>query len=97
MSRAELDVVLCYDVAADGRRNRLHKRLQQWMRPVQYSVMEARLHPNQLDAIRRTVVSIIDPEVDSVRIYVLCGACRNSTLLLGTAEPLPDPKQPVMF
>jgi CRISPR-associated protein Cas2 len=97
MARPDLDVLLCYDITKNSRRTKLHKRLQKWLQPVQLSVMEGRIHPRHLPALLGLVQRTIDPEADSVRIYLLCGGCRTSTMLMGTAQPLPDPTDPVVI
>jgi hypothetical protein len=48
-----------------------------------------------LDHVLALVRRTVDLEVDTVRIYVLCRGCRGSTLLLGTAEPVPDDRDPL--
>ncbi len=82
-------LVLCYDVVSDARRNRLHKGLKGFLRPVQKSVFEGwlppRRYPRLLSLVRRT----IDHQTDTVRVYHLCRACQTLSELIGTAESVP--------
>jgi CRISPR-associated protein Cas2 len=86
-------LIVCYDVVADKRRNRLFKRLKGYLEPVQKSVFEGRLPERRLDALRSLILETIDPRVDTVRIYSLCNGCRGLVELIGTAAPVPDPAQ----
>ncbi|MFH1464724.1 MAG: CRISPR-associated endonuclease Cas2 [Pseudomonadota bacterium] len=88
-------VVLCYDVEDNRRRGRLQRRLKRYLLPVQKSVFEGELKHGLLDQVLGLVRRTVDLEVDTVRIYVLCRGCRASTLLLGTAEPVPDDRDPL--
>lgn len=90
-------VLVAYDVPDDGRRARLHRRLKGLLTPVQRSVFEGEIHPRHgLVRLRRIVLGRIDPAEDDVRIYVLCAGCRGSTILLGRARRVPDPRDPIV-
>jgi CRISPR-associated protein Cas2 len=89
-----MHVVLCYDVAKNRRRARLFRRLKRYLAPVQKSVFEGRLDPTKLDRLLGLVQREIDMETDTVRIYLLCGGCRSSSLLVGTARPCLDDDDP---
>jgi CRISPR-associated protein Cas2 len=96
MEVALMVVILCYDIPSDRRRGKLYRQLRGRMLGVQKSVFEAELTPRQLDAVKRTVLDIIDPRVDDVRVYLLCGGCVHNTLLLGRAIHRPDPRDPIV-
>ena len=96
MGSSDLYVVVAYDVVADGRRQRLRKRLKRYLTPVQESVLEGPIHPKQLATITRVVQEEIQPTVDDVRIYLLCPACAQSTILLGRARPVPQEHDPIL-
>lgn len=88
--------MLCYDVVGDGRRAKLYKKLQGFLRPVQRSVFEGRLPERRWDPLLRVVNGIIDPTEDSVRIYRLCGGCAGVVTHLGVSPVLPDPGEPIV-
>jgi len=89
-------LLLCYDVVDDNRRNRLHKRLKGYLRPVQKSVFEGRVPGHRYGGLLRVVQGAIDHQTDTVRIYHLCGGCRRLIELVGTAEPVPQEAEDVV-
>ncbi|MCA9572635.1 MAG: CRISPR-associated endonuclease Cas2 [Myxococcales bacterium] len=90
-------IVLTYDVVEDARRTRLFKRLKAYLLPVQKSVFEGRANARVLATVESLALGLIDPETDTVRIYVLCGACGARVRHLGTAAPVPEPGTPLVF
>ena len=88
-------LVICYDIPCDKRRTQLQKRLKGWLHPVQKSVFEGEIPPRRLDRLLAMVRHRVDLETDDVRVYVLCGGCRVSTLLLGRARPVPSDRDPI--
>lgn len=84
-----MHLVVCYDVVSDPRRDRLHKGLKGFLRPVQKSVFEGQLPPRRYPALLALVDRCIDHETDTVRIYNLCGGCQGLMDLIGTAAPDP--------
>ena len=95
MSKAHY-AVLCYDISENRRRGRLQRKLKRYLVPVQKSVFEGPLGARQLERIVSLVEETIDLDTDTVRLYLLCGACRASTILIGTAHPLPDEREPIL-
>ncbi len=89
-------VILAYDIPSDRRRGRLHRRLRGWLEPVQKSVFEGELPARELPRLQAVVRHHIDEREDDVRIYLLCGGCASSTLLLGRARRPPDPRDPII-
>lgn len=89
--------MVCYDVVKDRRRDKLHHRLKEHLIPVQKSVFEGELDRTGLKAVERVVERTIDPETDTVRIYVLCGACLSAIRLHGTSETVPGRGAPRIF
>lgn len=85
-------VVVCYDISEDTKRTRLYKWMQGYGTPVQRSVFECELRPAELDRVRRYLRRITDPQVDAVRLYILCEACaRKVEVVAGRhREELPD-------
>ncbi|MCA9558777.1 MAG: CRISPR-associated endonuclease Cas2 [Myxococcales bacterium] len=82
-------LVLCYDVVSDARRDRLHRKLKGYLRPVQKSVFEGHLPDARYPRLLSMVDGTIDPTTDTVRVYHLCRGCIGRMDLIGTAEPLP--------
>ena len=67
--------VIAYDISVDKRRTRLHNALLDFGTPVQYSVFECWVTPDELKRMRARVNKIIRPNKDHVRYYYLCAAC----------------------
>jgi CRISPR-associated protein Cas2 len=89
-------LVLAYDVVGDGRRQRLHDRLKGFLRPVQKSVFEGHLPESRWDELLALVHAEVDHAEDSVRVYVLCGACAGATVHVGVSAVVPGPDEPVI-
>ena len=79
-------VVVSYDIPDDRRRLRLAKVLEGYGERVQYSVFECNLTARQYDELRKEVVEVINNREDSVRVYHLCRACRESVEVIGCGE-----------
>lgn len=76
------------DPAGDRRRTRLARRLEALGLRVQHSVFELDIDPLKLPSVCQTLCECIDPEVDSVRIYPLCGTCNAKVTMLGISAVL---------
>jgi CRISPR-associated protein Cas2 len=68
-------VLVVYDISVDKRRTKLHTALLDFGTPVQYSVFESWLTPEQWKKLKARVRKIIRPRKDHVRYYWLCAAC----------------------
>lgn len=77
-------LVVCYDIVEDRRRNRLLRKMREYLSHVQKSVFEGELADDRLQSLRRMVLDEIDPAQDTVRIYHLCARCVPLTEVLGT-------------
>jgi CRISPR-associated protein Cas2 len=73
-------VVVCYDISHDKRRQILHRRLKNFGRPIQYSVFECLLSEQAFVQLQKTVLRIVNPKEDLVRIYKLCRSCEPSII-----------------
>ncbi len=71
--------VVVYDISDDKRRTRLHKRLQDFGSPVQYSVFECLIDDAGLERMKKMILRTIKQRQDQVRIYFLCDACLKKT------------------
>ena len=89
-------VVVTYDIPDDSRRSKLQRRLRGWLHPVQRSVFEGEIPPRSLPKLVRVVEGCTWADQDDVRIYVLCGGCCGSTLLMGRARRVPGRQDPVV-
>lgn len=81
--------VISYDIPEDKRRTKLHRILEGFGDPVQFSVFEAKLTPKTRERMIRLVEKIINTKEDKVRIYYLCASCREKIKLLGSSEKKP--------
>lgn len=89
-------LVLCYDIANAKRRTRLFKRLKGFLTPVQESVFEGDLPDARWGELLRVVNRCIRADEDTVRIYMICQRCQGGAVLLGTAEKLRAPGEPII-
>ena len=77
-------MVVAYDVVDDYNRAQLAKFLKGYLEHVQKSVFEGEVAERRLGGLRMGIQRRIDRRVDSVRLYELCGRCRELTEILGT-------------
>ncbi len=85
-------VLISYDISDDRRRTRLAHRLEDFGRRVQLSVFECWLEPTGIAELEAATAREIDPEVDSLRLYLLCGQCHPRVRILGVGELTHDPE-----
>ena len=67
--------VIVYDISVDRRRTKLHKVLLDFGTPVQYSVFECWVTPDEFKRLKTRVNKVIRPNKDHVRYYHLCALC----------------------
>ena len=83
---------VCYDIADDGRRERLAKVLLDFGKRVEESVfhchVDGMLAEEMVGRIRRT----IDEAFDKVHVLPLCQACAEKIVTCGIAGQDPDPE-----
>jgi len=89
-------IVVVYDISNDRRRVKLHNLLKDYGSPVQYSVFECLLEPKQETAMKKRVVKLIKPKVDSVRFYHLCAACVKQIEVPGAKVALTEPPDAIV-
>ena len=68
-------VVVAYDISDDGRRRRMHRLLEGYGTPVQYSVFECWMSRQQRARLAQAAGRIIKGDLDQVRYYTLCERC----------------------
>jgi CRISPR-associated protein Cas2 len=85
-------VVISYDVPDDKRRLKVAKLLLDFgATRVQRSVFECHLAAPHLERLRARLAKLHRAEEDSIRIYSLCESCRPKAVLIGLAQPTPEP------
>lgn len=86
--------LIIYDLpdtkAANKRRTRLHKLLSGYGKWTQYSVFECFLTAAQFAKLQIQLEKLINPQEDSVRIYVLDASAVKRTLTYGSDKPRPE-------
>lgn len=83
--------VVAYDIADDRRRAKIARYLEAMGGRVQGSVFEAYLTVGELEKLLRKVTKVMCEGEDSVRVYLLCGACREKVRAVGRGQVTPPP------
>jgi CRISPR-associated protein Cas2 len=86
-------VLICYDVntetnAGQKRLYKVSKQCQNYGQRVQNSVFECIIDGGQLRMLKEDLITIMDIEKDSIRIYHLGDENHNRTEHLGAKKPL---------
>ena len=79
--------LIAYDIRESGRLVRLHKRLKDWGRPVQFSVFEALLTGTETEAMWTMVGETIDQTEDWVVLYRLSRPFDEAVRHIGNYDP----------
>ena len=85
--------LIAYDVATtnlEGRRRlrKVARACEDYGQRVQYSVFECLVEPEQWLLLHRTLLEIIDPREDSLRIYPLDENARRRIEHVGVKDPI---------
>lgn len=80
--------IITYDLSDDKRRTKLHKLLKGYGQWTQYSVFECFLTDKEWVRLRHELDDLCDDTEDSVRIYRVCGTCRESVETIGGSKPV---------
>jgi CRISPR-associated protein Cas2 len=83
--------LLAYDIRDDKRRSKIARLMEAYGERVQYSVFEAYLTPLELDKVLKRVRKFLKMDEDSLRIYLLCQACRVKVQKLGCGQSAVPP------
>lgn len=83
-------VLITYDIEKDRTRTRLAHRLKDFGRRVQYSVFEADITEHELPRLRRRLARVKLGEHDSIRLYRICGECKQDIQIWGIGEVTQD-------
>ena len=84
--------LIAYDIPDDRRRQQIARLCESVADRVQYSVFEAYLTPNELEKLLRTAARRMNEEEDSLRVYLLCAACRGKVITRGQGKITPPPQ-----
>jgi CRISPR-associated protein Cas2 len=85
-----MQYVISYDIADDGRRNRLASALLDFGARVQESVFVANLDDELAAKMMERVAKLIDEQWDRVHIFELCQSCAGRTRVFGSGEVIKD-------
>jgi CRISPR-associated protein Cas2 len=84
--------VVSYDVPDDKRRLKMAKLLLDFGAVrVQCSVFECHLTDSHMERLRQRLARLHNAQEDNIRIYRLCEGCRPKAILIGSAQPTPEP------
>lgn len=83
--------VVSYDIVEDRRRTKALKLLKGYGTHVQYSVFECDLDDGQLLRLQAELLDLVDPLLDSVRIYQLDAKAVRRIQILGIGRVTVDP------
>jgi len=83
-------VLISYDISENKPRNKAAKLLVDYGLRVQKSVFECIINETQYNTIKDTLIELIDPQTDRVRIYRLCNGCREKIDIGGWGEQIQD-------
>ncbi len=75
--------VISYDIVEDRDRVKAADTLKNYGVRVQKSVFECRIGEKSLKKLMTDLKQIIDPETDSILVYILCEACNKQKQFLG--------------
>ncbi|RRR68499.1 MAG: CRISPR-associated endonuclease Cas2 [Candidatus Viridilinea halotolerans] len=79
--------IVAYDIPEDKRRTKVHRLLCGYGTWTQYSLFECWLTKRQLIELRAKLSPHLREDRDSVRLYVMCGACQQNVITIGSAAP----------
>jgi CRISPR-associated protein Cas2 len=83
---------ISYDVVDDRRRLQVSHALLDYGERVQKSVFECNVELDQFALLVKRLGMIINAEEDSVRIYQICGNCKEKIQILGQGHVTEDPE-----
>ncbi len=79
--------VISYDVVDNKKRYKIAKLLEGKGSRVQKSVFECYLTDKEVIKLHKEMMKKINPETDSIRIYLLCKRCKSAISILGNGVP----------
>ncbi len=85
-------IVIAYDIRDNKRRLRVARALLNALDRVQRSVYEGEVDERTAQRLRERVLPLLDPKEDTLRIYLLCGACQRRVEVHGSGTLMTDPE-----
>ena len=82
-------IILCYDVGVK-RVQRVRKNVKRYLSPIQESVFEGEITPNNLEHLKTELKELIEPDHDSILIYRLNDPRQITREQIGVKLPIPD-------
>ncbi|MGI6681139.1 MAG: CRISPR-associated endonuclease Cas2 [Bdellovibrionota bacterium] len=79
-------VLVCYDIANPGRLRRIAKVMEDFGKRVQRSIFEVSLSPKSFLAMTKRIKKEIEPDLDGVKLFPLCGECSKKNDIIGLGE-----------
>lgn len=83
--------VLAYDITDNKRRTKVAKLCEALAERVQGSVFEGYLTLPELERLVKKAGRVMDAKEDSLRVYLLCAACRGKVAVHGVGRVTPKP------
>jgi CRISPR-associated protein Cas2 len=83
--------LLVYDIADDKRRLKIAKACESVAERVQFSVFEAYLTSSELQKLVKRTGKVMKKEEDSLRVYLICAACKAKISVYGVGSVTPAP------
>ena len=83
--------LLTYDIADPKRLAKVARAMEAVGERVQDSVFEAYLNPPELARLLKKMEKVMNLKEDSLRVYLLCGACREKIKCLGQGKVTAHP------
>lgn len=88
--------LLAYDIADPKRLAKVAKIMESVGERVQASVFEAYLNNEELAKLLKRVERVLVLEEDSLRIYLICAACRAKIRCIGVGKVTSPPKAVIL-
>jgi len=71
MSSHSTKYLVCYDICDPKRLRRVHRVIRDWGVPIQFSIFELELRPEQLQSLMNELNAMINLEEDKIMFYRL--------------------------
>lgn len=82
--------IIAYDIPNDRRRTKVHKLLCGYGSWTQYSLFECFLNDKQLIMLHHRLDKLLDASEDNLRLYPICQRCQNTTITIGSKQPVEE-------
>ena len=86
-----MNLIICYDVCATKRRNKIAALLEGYGLRANYSVFELDVSERIYAELKQRIARIIEPKTDKVLFYRICKTCMAKSESLGEGEIFRSP------